>query len=78
MNLPDVQQSWFAKYGCIVPVMEAGTERASVFLLEKGMGKKVEGLTNLLPLTDEANQASLSLGCSRFGFAGLYNFWKVT
>lgn len=31
--------------------------------------KKVEGLTNLLPfLTNEDNQASLSLGCSRFGF----------
>lgn len=42
MNLPDVQQSWFAKYGCIVPVMEAGTERASVFLLEKGMEKKLK------------------------------------
>lgn len=41
-----------------------------MLLLEKGTKKKkVEGLTNLLPfLTDEDNQASLSLGSSRFGF----------
>lgn len=33
------------------------------------MKKNVEGLTNLLPsLTDEDNQAILSLGYSRFGF----------
>lgn len=42
-----------------------------MLLLKKGMKekkKKVEGVTNLLPfLTDEDNQAGLSLGCSRFG-----------
>lgn len=40
-----------------------------LFLLEKGMKQnEAEGLKNLLSfLTDEDYQASLSLGCSRFG-----------